>query len=144
MSFGIDVNILLYASDRDSPLHQKAAAFLEKCAGEGEVFCLAWMTLMSYLRIATHPSIFAKPLTHDMAAQNVDALLALPHVRLIGEQEGFWTVYRTLTDDAPCRGNGVPDAHLAALLRHNGVRTLFTRDRDFRRFAFLDVRDPLA
>lgn len=144
MSFGVDANILLYASDRDSPVHHKATAFLEKCASEGELFCLAWVTLMSYLRIATHPSIFAKPLTHESAAQNVDALLALPHVRLIGEDDGFWTGYRALTDDAPCRGNAVPDAHLAALLKRHGVKTLFTRDRDFRRFAFLDVRDPLA
>jgi predicted nucleic acid-binding protein len=38
----------------------------------------------------------------------------------------------------------VPDAHLAALLRQHGIRTLYTNDTDFRRFAFLDVRDPFA
>jgi predicted nucleic acid-binding protein len=32
MSFGVDVNILLYASDGSSPLHEKAKAFLERCA----------------------------------------------------------------------------------------------------------------
>jgi predicted nucleic acid-binding protein len=42
------------------------------------------------------------------------------------------------------RGNLVPDAHLAALLKQHGVRTLYTRDGDFRKFPFLDVRDPLA
>ena len=42
------------------------------------------------------------------------------------------------------RGNLVPDAHLASLLRQHGVRTLYTVDRDFRRFPFLDVRDPFA
>ena len=42
------------------------------------------------------------------------------------------------------RGNLVPDAHLAALLKQHGVRTLFTRDADFRKFRFLDVRDPFA
>jgi predicted nucleic acid-binding protein len=36
----------------------------------------------------------------------------------------------------------VPDTHLATLMRENGVRVLYTRDRDFRRFDFLDVRDP--
>ena len=61
MSFGIDVNILLYASDRSSPLNQKAIAFLDKCANDREVFCLAWLTLMSYLRMATHPSLFERP-----------------------------------------------------------------------------------
>jgi len=38
----------------------------------------------------------------------------------------------------------VPDAHLAALLKQHGVRVLYTRDADFRKFPFLDVRDPFA
>ena len=49
-----------------------------------------------------------------------------------------------VTAGAPTRGNLVPDAHLAALLRHHGVRTLYTHDRDFRKVPFLVVRDPLA
>jgi predicted nucleic acid-binding protein len=43
----------------------------------------------------------------------------------------------------PTRGNLVPDAHLAAVLRDNGIAAIYTNDRDFRKFAFLDVRDPL-
>jgi predicted nucleic acid-binding protein len=34
----------------------------------------------------------------------------------------------------------VPDAHLAVLLRQHGAGTLYTRDGDFKRFDFLDVR----
>jgi predicted nucleic acid-binding protein len=33
---------------------------------------------------------------------------------------------------------------LAALLRQHGVKTLYTHDRDFPKFPFLDVRDPFA
>ena len=73
MSFGVVANILLYASDGSSPLHEKATAFLEQCANGREVFCLAWLTIMSYLRMATHPSIFERPLTHDEAMRNVEA-----------------------------------------------------------------------
>jgi predicted nucleic acid-binding protein len=51
-------------------------------------------------------------------------------------------VYREVTAPTPARGNDVPDAQLAALVRQHGVRTLYTVDRDFRRFPFLDVRDP--
>lgn len=40
------------------------------------------------------------------------------------------------------RGNLVPDAHLAALLKQNGIKALFTNDADFRRFPYLDVRNP--
>jgi predicted nucleic acid-binding protein len=65
-------------------------------------------------------------------------------VRLLAEEEGFWEVYREVTDEVPVRGNLVPDAHLAALLRQQGIRTLYTNDSDFRRFSFLDVRNPFA
>ncbi len=144
MSFGIDVNILLYASDESSPLHDKAAEFLHQCAGGREVFCLAWLTVMSYVRMATHPAIFDRPLAHEDAARNVEALLAIPSCRVIAEEEGFWDVYREVTKDVPTKGNLVPDAHLVALLSQHGVVKLYTHDRDFRKFSFLDVRDPLV
>jgi hypothetical protein len=144
MSFGIDVNILLYASDASSPLHKKATDFLAQCAAAGEVFCLAWVTVMSYLRMATHPAIFEKPLTHEEAMRNIEALLNLPHCRVIGEEDKFWNTYRKVTADVPTRGNLVPDAQLASILADHGVTTICTHDRDFRKFSFLDMRDPLA
>lgn len=58
--------------------------------------------------------------------------------------QGFLAVYQQFTGDVPTRGNLVPDAHLAAILRQNGVATLYTHERDFRRFTFLDARDPLT
>ncbi len=94
--------------------------------------------------MATHPSIFARPLSHDEAAGNVEALLALPHLRALGEEENFWDAYRAVAREVPTRGNLVPDAHLATVLRQHGVRTLYTHDRDFLKFGFLDVRDPLV
>ena len=143
VSFGIDVNILLYASDKSGPSHAKAQAFIERCANQREVFCLAWLTLMSYLRMATHPSIFERPLQHDEAMHNVSALLALRHCRVLSEDENFWATYERVTADVPTRGNLVPDAHLAVVLRCHGVTTLYTADRDFHKFDFLTVRDPL-
>jgi toxin-antitoxin system PIN domain toxin len=144
MSFSIDVNLLLYASDSSGPEHPRASTFLRDCAAGGQVFCLAWPTLMGYLRMATHPRIFTQPLTPQAAMANVEALMGLPHCRVIGERERFWAVYRQVTGDLPTRGNLVPDAHLAAILRQNGIGVLYTHDRDFRKFDFLDVRDPLA
>lgn len=144
MSFALDVNVLLYASDTSSPFHERSRSFLEDCLGGDEVFCLGWPTVMSYLRIATHPTIFERPLTPLEAMTNVETLLGHPHARLLAEDEGFWSVYRAVTSEVLARGNLVPDAHLAALLRFHGVKTLYTHDRDFLKFRFLDPRDFLA
>jgi toxin-antitoxin system PIN domain toxin len=109
-----------------------------------DLFCIGWPTVMTYLRIATHPAVFNRPLTPDEAMTNVETLLRLPHARFLAEEDGFWDLYREMTARVPTRGNLVPDAHLAALLRQHGVRTLYTHDRDFLQFPFLEVRDPLA
>jgi len=144
MSFGIDVNILLYASDRTSPLHPKATAFLQGVVAGREVFCIAWLTAMSYLRMATHRSIFAQPLSPDEANANMQSLLNVPHCRALGEEDGFWAAYRQVTVGIAVRGNLVPDAHLAAVLHQHGVVKLYTHDKDFRKFDSLQVVDPLA
>ena len=142
MSYSLDVNVLLYASDTSSPKHPEAIRFLKQRASDPDLFCIAWSTLIAFLRIATHPRIFARPLSPDDALGNVESLLSLPHVRMLSEGEGFLEIYREVTARFPVRGNLVPDAHLAALLRQHGVRRLYTVDRDFRKFDFLEVADP--
>jgi toxin-antitoxin system PIN domain toxin len=142
MSYAIDINVLLHATDESSPLAAQAAAFLADRAATREVCCIAWTTVMSYLRLATHAAVFADPLTPQEAMANIEALLRLPQVRLLAEEEGFWEVYRSVTGRLPVRGHLVPDAHLAALLWQHGVNTLYTDNKDFLKFEFLKVRDP--
>jgi toxin-antitoxin system PIN domain toxin len=144
LSYSVDVNILLYASDRQSPFHARAAEFLAECASNAEPFCLTWPTLMGYLRIVTHPSIFKEPLSLEEAVSNVEALLGLPQVRILAEGREFWPIYREVTKQAAVRGNLVPDAHIAALLLQHGVRTLYTNDSDFEDFDFLDLCNPFV
>lgn len=144
MSYALDVNLLLYAADEQSPHHAAAREFLDRCVAGPEVCCLGWLTLMSFLRMATNPRIFARPLTPEAAERNVSALLDLPHMRTLAEQDGFWEVYRRVTRGLAVRGNLVPDAHLAALLVQHGVTVLYTHDADFRRYQDLRVRDPLV
>ena len=62
MSFAVDANILVYASDRSSPVQARASRFLRSCAEGNELFCLAWSTISAYLRIATHSAVFSRPL----------------------------------------------------------------------------------
>lgn len=144
MSSTVDVNVLLYASDQSSSFHAKALDLLERLARGPDLLYLFWPVLMSYLRIATHSAIFPRPLSVEAATGNLEQLLALPHTRTAGEGEGFWQVYAAVTSGAVVRGNLVPDAHLVALMRQNGVGTLWTHDRDFRKFEGVRVRDPFA
>lgn len=144
MSATLDANVLLYASDRSSVVHREALSFLHHVAGGDELFYLFWPTVMAYLRIATHPAVFAEPLSPADAMGNVERLLELPHVQTAGEPERFWSTYRAVAEEADARGNLVPDAHVVALMLTHGVRTIWTRDRDYRRFRGIEARDPFA
>ncbi len=144
MSFAVDANILLYASDESSPRHARARECLAQWAAGWEIICFTWHTLFAYLRVATHPRIFEQPLSPDTAKANIEALLALPHVRVVSEDDGFWRHFTDVTRSRPVRGNLVPDAHLVALLRQQGVRVLYTTDTDFKKFAAIEVRNPFG
>jgi uncharacterized protein len=143
VSVTIDANVLVYASNEGDPAHEPALALVERlAAGPGLVY-LFWPTVMGYLRIVTHPGILPAPLTPPEATANIAALLARGHVRAQGEIDDFWKLYLAASG-ARARGNDVPDAQLAALMRQNGVRVIYTRDRGFRRFDEIEVRDPFA
>lgn len=144
MSFAIDANLLLYASDTNSPWHEAAVRRLDEVALGPEIVHLFWPTVMAYLRIATHPAVFARPLSHADARSNIQALLDLPHVQTTGESHAFWSRFAEVANDVSPTGNLVPDAHLVALMLENGVRTILTRDRDYRKFRGITARDPFA
>jgi uncharacterized protein len=143
VSVTLDANVLVYASNTADPLHDRAEALVRRLGAGPEIVYLFWPTIMGYLRIVTHPAILPRPLAGRDAMRNVEALLDRPHVRAPGEADGFWPVFRA-SAGGHVRGNDVPDSHLAALMRQHGVRLIWTRDRDFRRFDGIDVRDPFG
>jgi toxin-antitoxin system PIN domain toxin len=143
LSATVDTNVLLYAANADDDAHSVARDLLERLARGPDLFYLFWPTIMGFLRIATHPAIFPDPYTPDRAAGAIAGLLDRPNVRARGEQDGFWELYRS-TAQSQTRGNHVPDAHLAALMRQHGVTVIYTRDRDFRRYDGIDARDPFV
>jgi hypothetical protein len=144
VSVTLDANLLLYASDNESPFHDRALEALEALSAGPEILYVFWPAAMAYMRIATHHNVFEAPLSHGQAVANLDSLLARPNVRSPGEDEGFLAIYRAASEGAGVRGNLVPDAHLVALMRQYGVRTIVSHDRDFKKFDGIEVRDPFA
>ena len=141
MSVSIDANILVYADNLDDPVHHRARDLIDRLTAGPDLLYLFWPTIFAYLRISTNPRILRHPIAPSAAVRNIDGLLTLPHVVAPGERDGFWRTYLASGGDT-VRGDAVPDVHLASLMRENGVRILYTRDSGFRRFDFIDVRDP--
>lgn len=76
MSQTVDTNVLVHATNHASDFHDRARALVEHLvAGPGLAYVF-WPALLGYLRIVTHPSILASPLSCDEAMSNVEALTA--------------------------------------------------------------------
>jgi len=136
--------VLLYASDAASPYRSRAVELIDEIARGPQIIYLFWPTVMAYLRLATHPSVFTTPLSLADARTNVSQLMELPNVQAGAESDRFWERFVEVADDARPSGNLVSDAHLVALMLEHGVRRIWTHDRDFRRFRGIEVRDPFS
>jgi hypothetical protein len=139
----VDLNLLLYAVNRDSARHQRAKAWLERVLGGEESIALPWVVLLGFLRLATSPHIFTRPISVDQAMAVVDGWLDQPPVVALNPGEEHWRIMRDLLGDAGSAGNLTTDAHLAALAIENGAE-LCSTDGDFARFAQLRWINPIA
>lgn len=138
----IDANLLLYAYDAGSPLHQHAKGWWEETLSAAEAVGLPWQTLVAFVRIGTHPRVFAQPMTLDEAIGHVSSWLQQPVAGPLVADEGHWEIYAELLRRGQARGNLASDANLAALALSHGA-TLCTTDRDFARFDGLSWTNPL-
>jgi toxin-antitoxin system PIN domain toxin len=144
MSYSVDINILLYSVNQASSFHAKAVEFFPKCLEKEETCCLVWDVLYGFMRISTLPSVFSSPLTPEIASENMAALAGHPRVELLGPTPESWDIFRRLCREVPVRGNLVPDAVIASILEANGIRKIYTHDRDFWKFPYLKPVDPLT
>jgi len=137
-----DVNVLLYAADRNSPHHERTAPYVESMLGGRETVALAWVVALGFIRLATKPQLMLSPLTVARALDVVDGWLARPNVVVVHPTDRHAAVLRELLVPLGTGGSLTTDAHLAALAIEHGAE-LVSADRDFARFSGLRWHDPL-
>jgi uncharacterized protein len=143
LSVLVDTNILVHAVSRASPQQPKLKDYVERLQRSGEL-CLTWTVLYEWLRVVTHPRVFARPLSPQAAQSFVDTLASTAGIELLTETADHARFLRLALEEAPAvRGNLYHDVHIAALMREHGIRDIATLDRHFRLFPSLRVIDPL-
>jgi hypothetical protein len=139
----LDVNLLVYAFDADSPHHPIAGRWLDQQLNGASAVGIPWETITAFLRIVTHPRIYERPVSIASAWQRMQLWLAcetawIPqpgprHAEILGE-------FLMLPG---IRANLIPEAHLAALSIDHGL-TLCSADSGFARFPRLRWMNPLT
>ena len=139
----VDANLLLYAEFADFPQHARAHAWIEDRLNSPGKVGLPWQSSLAFLRLATNPRIFRKPLTISAAWQRVTHWLEHPRVWIPEPSADHVVILGPLLERAHATANLVPDAHLAALAIEHGL-TLCSSDSDFARFPGLSWTNPLT
>ena len=115
---------------------------MERTLSGSETVALAWATLVGFVRLSTHTSLFERPLQVAEALDLLDGWLAQPCTTIVHPTGRHAAILRELLTPLGTAGNLTPDAHLAALAIEHGAE-LCSCDGDFARFTGLQWVDPL-
>lgn len=138
-----DVNVLVIAHRRDASRHERMLGWLEAAVNGANPIGVPSIVLSGFIRIVTHPKVFAIPTPLVEALAFCEAIKDAPNASPIIPGPRHWRIFTELCALSEARGNLVPDAYLAALAIENGAEWI-TTDRDFSRFPGLRWRHPLA
>ena len=138
----IDTNILVYAHRADSPYHKTSASAIKRLAEGTAPWAIPWPCVHEFLSVSTNARIFDPPSPADIAVQQVEIWMESPSVHLLHETPGYWNQLRTAFLTGKLSGPKVHDARIHAICLANGVREIWSADRDFSRMRGLAIVNP--
>ena len=138
-----DINLLVHAYNSESPVHDGARSWWEGLLNGSRPVGLPWVTILGFVRIATHRQVLASPLAVGAACGRARAWLARPCVSVLHPGERHAETLFGLLEALGIAGNLTTDAHLAALAIEHQAE-LHSTDADFRRFPGLRWVNPIA
>ena len=138
----LDANILLYATDIESPYHERSRRWLEGALNGSRRVAIPWGSISAFLRISTNPRSMENPLTPKEAWSVVEAWLAADPVWTPNPGPSHASILGELITRMDLRGNLVSDAAVAALCIEYGLDVV-SADSDFARFSELKWVNPL-
>jgi uncharacterized protein len=137
-----DISILIHAHNLESPCHESAKSWWNRALAGPVGVGIAWVTILGFIRIATHRQILHNPMTPHDACSRIAEWLSLSHVHIATPADGHFARLQGNLESLGTAGNLTTDAHLATLAMERGY-LLCSTDVDFARFANLKWTNPL-
>ena len=139
----VDANLLLYATDASSHLHDKARTWLSESMQGDRRVGLPAQTIAAFVRISTNPRVWERPITVAQAAMQVRAWLDVGPTWVPPMGERTAVIFSDLVERHYATANLVPDVMLAALAIEHGL-IVMSADTDFARFPEVRWENPLS
>ena len=137
-----DLNLVVYAHNRDAPHHAGARAWWEGLLNGTEPVAVPWVVVLGFVGLMTHRSVLVHPMAPAAALGHVRAWFAQPNVEHLEPGQQHVDLLDRLLSAVGTGGNLTTDAHLAALAIEHQCE-LHSNDNDFARFPGLRWRNPL-
>jgi hypothetical protein len=138
----VDVNMLIYAYVDELPQHDAAKDWLDDAISGTAGVGIPWHSILGFLRIVTHPRVFAVPKDPITAWSAMQQWLSASRVWIPTPGDHHPEVLSQLIERVRPSATLIPDTHLAALAIEHGL-TLMSADRGFARFPGLRWENPL-
>src|SRR5688500_5106367 len=116
----LDVNVLVYAHREDTQDHDRFLAYLTSLAQAPAPFGVSELVLSGFLRVVTHPKVFARPTPLSKAIAFTESLRSQPNCVIHLPGPRHWQLFVQLCEEAGAKGNLIPDAYHAALAIETG------------------------
>lgn len=139
----VDANLLLYATDRSNPHHERSAAWLAGVLAGDRRVGIGWQSIGAFVRIGTSPRVYDNPMSAEQAWGCVRAWLGAGPTWIPPATERTAAILGELVTRYRITANLVPDAMLAALAVEHGL-VVMSADTDFARFDEIRWENPLA
>jgi len=128
-----DVNVLVAAFRPDHALHEPSREWLRQQVDGTAAFGMSDRILEGFIRVVTHPRVFAEPDSFEDAVGFTDAVVGRGNCVRVEPGEGQWSLFVELAHSTGATGNLIPDAWLAALAIESGLEWI-TWDEGFARY----------
>jgi len=138
----VDANLLVYATDAQSPHHDIANAWLDGVLNGTERVGLAWEVLGAFMRLMTNPRAALSPMPPPAAWDVVESWLSSEVTWIPAPSRRSVAILGELVVRHHVAAKLIPDAQLAALAIEHG-QTVVSADSDFARFPEVRWVNPL-
>lgn len=140
----VDTNLLIYAADPDSPMHEASRVFLEPYTTRKD-FALCELVLVELYMQLRNPRVFRRPYSAQAAADYCQQLRLNPSWRYFDYDPSIRGDLWRWAAETRSGFRHIIDMRLGLSLRHQGVTEFATANvKDFKQVGFERVWNPLV
>ena len=136
----IDTNILVYATDDESPFQAKSLGMLKQLMADGIDFAISPQIIREYLVVFTR-GVSPDDTARSAALHNTERFIEA--FTLLDENRETVARLQTIVDNSAVGGKQIHDANIVAVMQVHDVKRLLTHNMDdFKRYAqWIEIMD---